>query len=64
MRSKRNVGVGIKGAAALAERASRFVARSGCKEQQSLRSQGTSVVHWPLAAGLTSAFTISGSEGG
>ena len=44
------LGLGLReSAAGLAERASRFVARSACKEQQSLRSQGTSVFHWPLA---------------
>ena len=60
MRSKRNVGVGIKGGVAQVWLwvASRFVARSGCKEQQSLRSP-TYLCLRPASQGLSRAFTIS-----
>ena len=60
VRSKRNVGVGIKGGVAQVWlwRASRFVARSGCKEQQSLRSP-TYLCLRPASQGLSRAFTIS-----
>ena len=54
VRWKRNVGVGIKGGRLW----SRFVARSGCKEQQSLRSP-TYLCLRPAGQGLSRAFTIS-----